>query len=260
MVLKIDDLAPQAREHYLALGQRYGSGSVLAQADKALHGLSLYAAALLLCGFGAEDALLLAESRDALAAQCVRREQAAAARHAGAMMHVDACQRGRRERQTARTMLRIALTRLVALGVEDAARQVQVALQQTRRLARVRALPEHLDILLAAMPQPDVASLIEGRGGPQAVQRAEQARTDLFATLAERASASPVTAEAEQRCLFAGMIVSLVRSANDAARLAARTQGTPSIAAAFKLTHLTPWRNRGRRGPSAPDAPAAAEP
>jgi len=87
------------------------------------------------------------------------------------------------------------------------------------------------------------------------VQRIEQAHAELRATMEERAGHTPVTLEAEQRNVLAGLIVSLVRSANNAARLAARSQAMPSIAAAFKLTHLAPWRNRGPRKPPAPEVP-----
>ncbi len=253
MVLNIADLAPQAREDYLALGQRYGYASVLAQADKAQHGLSLYPEALLLQGFGLEDAQILGEARVALIDQCARRDQAAIARKVGARMHVNARRTARRERQSGRTMLRIAVDRLVALGAEDVARLVETALVQTRRLASVKVLPDHLHTLLTAMRHPDVASILAGRGGPQAVQRIEQAHAELRATMEERAGHTPVTVEAEQRNVLAGLIVSLVRSANNAARLAARSQAMPSIAAAFKLTHLTPWRSRGPRKPPAPE-------
>jgi hypothetical protein len=41
-----------------------------------------------------------------------------------------------------------------------------------------------------------------------------------------------------------GMLVALVRSAGEAARLASRRLGLPSIAVAFRLTHLAPWRTR----------------
>lgn len=259
MVLDIADLAPQAREVYLALGQRYGSTSVVAQADKTLQGISRHADVLLLAGFGLEDAQILGQARDALVDQCTRRDQAALARRVGASMHTDALRTARRERQSGRTMLQIARGRLVALGAGDAARRVQVALDQTRRLSSVKALPDHLPTLLGAMRQPDVASIIAGRGGPQAVQRMEQALAQLRATMEERASHTPVTAEAEQRNVIAGLIVSLVRSANDAARLAARSQGLPSIAAEFKLTHLTPWRSRQRKSSAPPDlAPESA--
>lgn len=155
--------------------------------------------------------------------------------------------------------LKISASDSKSLGAGDAARRVQSVLDQTRRLSSVKALPDHLPALLGAMRKPDIASIIAGRGGPRAVQRIEQAQAQLRATMEERASHTPVTAEAEQRNVLAGLIVSLVRSANDAARLAARSQGLPSIAAERKLTHLTPWRTRQRKSSAPPEsAPESA--
>jgi hypothetical protein len=254
-----DDLAPQSRERYVALGQRYGSESVLAQADKALHGRAQHAAVLRVNGFGDEEWQLLAWGRDALAAQCTRRDLAAMARKVGAQRHVDVRRDARRVRLSSRTMLQIAMSRLLDGGASEAAVQVQTALQQTRRLSSVKALPVHLQILLAAMRRPEVAAILASRGGPEAEQRIEHAYDELRASMEERASHTPVTAEAEQRTLLAGLIVALVRSANDAARLAARSLGMPSIAAEFKLTHLAPWRRRQRKTPAPEPTPGAPE-
>src|SRR5688572_230638 len=90
MPLNIDQLAPGAREQYLALGERFGSRDTLAQANKTLNALAAYGAALADYGWTETDGADLADARDFLIAAGVERETERAGRKTTNKTLVDA--------------------------------------------------------------------------------------------------------------------------------------------------------------------------
>jgi hypothetical protein len=153
-----------------------------------------------------------------------------------------------------RGVLGTARNLLLEAGDEDSAQMVQIALDETSRLRDEAKLPMQLETLLAMLEHPVVAPLVVRRGGPEIAARIRETLDKLTGVSADAAAASPVMAAAEQQNILDGIVVTLVRSANAAAQVAAKRLGMPSIAAAFALTHL----ERARRG-SAPEEPAAPE-
>jgi hypothetical protein len=261
MAVDIDSLAPRARERYLALGPRYPATAVLDQANATLLGLEHHAPALLLHGFGLADARRLRDVRDALLAYLTTRTQARAGRAASRSNHATARRNARQERRCARAVLELAVGDLLEAGA-DAWLVPHTALQQTRRLASNDALPVQMDTLYQALSHAAVAPVVADRGGAEIAQRLNDARTELLAWNFENAAHPEVAATAENRNILCGIAITLVRSANAAARVAARRLGQPAIAVAFKLVHLEPPRKKRAAAapPASEPAPAAGEP
>jgi hypothetical protein len=254
MAVDIASLAPRAREHYLALGPRYPATAVLAQANATMLGLRQHGPALVTHGFGPSDARRLEEIRDALLAHLTTRTQARAGRQASRKTHASARRSAREERRCARAVLELAVADLLEAD-DDAWLVPHTALLQTRRLSSNAVLPVQMDTLYEALIHPAVAPMIVDRGGTEIAQRLTDAREELLACNYENAAHPEVTATAEHRTLLCGMAITLVRSANAAARVAARRLGKPAIAAAFKLVHLEPPRRKRTAAAAPPEEP-----
>jgi hypothetical protein len=104
---------------------------------------------------------------------------------------------------------------------------------------------------------PDDPHAGTGRASGQIAQRLTDARDELLACDYENAAHPEVAATAENRTLLCGIAITLVRSANAAARVAARRLGQPAIAVAFKLVHLEPPRRKRAAAAPPADEPAA---
>ena len=254
MAIDIESLAPRARERYLALGPRYPATAVLDQANATLLGLEHHGPALLSHGFGLADARRLQDVRDALLAYLTTRTQARAGRAASRSNHASARRNARQERRCARAVLELAVGDLLEAGA-DAWLVPHTALQTTRRLSSNDALPVQMDTLYQALSHAAVAPVVAERGGAEIAQRLSDARDELLACNYENAAHPEVAATAENRNILCGIAITLVRSANAAARVAARRLGQPAIAVAFKLVHLEPPRKK-----RAAAAPPASEP
>ena len=257
MAWSIDALAPAAREHYLALGRRYTAHQVLQQANKAVTAHAKYAVELAEDGFGIEDGQLLVELRDVLYAQVTVCSEASQARALSKRTQVDARRSARQERRSARLLLDRALVKLRDSGDTHTALAVKTSLEQTKRLRSAADLYNHLQLLHAALTHPLVVGVIATRGGDRATRRLVESRDALLAATRENASHPEVRAEVEAREVMEGVLVSLVRSAAEAARLSSRRLALPSIATAFRLTYLAPWRTRRKPGAQEPDTPTS---
>jgi len=172
-------------------------------------------------------------------------------------VHVDARRSARQERRSVRLLLGIALVKLRDSGDTQTALVVKTALEQTNRLRSPADLFNHLQLLHGALTHPVVVAVIATRGGARATRRLVEARDALSLATRENAGHPEVRAQVEVREVIEGVLVSLARSAAEAARLASRRLGLPSIATSFRLTHLAPWRTRRKSGAPEPDAPAS---
>jgi hypothetical protein len=258
MALNLDAMSPEARAHFLAIGERYATTNTLAQADKILLGLVLYGSVLALYGFGAEDAEDVAEARDALRAQDTGNAQAASQRKTIAQTGDDEIRTARQWRVAAITILKNSQRVLRQRGNRAVLAQVQSVLTRTSLLADDTQLPVHMQLLHATLTDPAVVPVVAGRGGRDAATELETRLPGVQAALGDRNEHPPSTAVSELRDVLDGIIVTLARNARAAARAAARALGQPAIAAAFELVHLDPPRTR-RASSEEPEAPASPE-
>lgn len=253
MTLDIATLAPRARERYLAIGRRYGSEDVLAQAHKTLLAHQKYGHLLVAYGFGLRDAERLAQGRDRLHASKVDRTHVSTDRKILRSSHTGARRRARDERICIRSVLELVLDTLYETDQHEAAGRVVGALEETEAQPRKdQKLLEQADTLEEVLVDPAVVAAMADRGGPDILLRLQQARADLNGTMRQRAGQPEIAAIADERDILDGIIVSLARAARKAARVAARHLGQPAIATEFKLTHL---RARPTSSPD-PDTPS----
>jgi hypothetical protein len=258
MALDIEAMAPEAIAEYLELGQRYPTANVLAQADKIVTGLVIYGPVLAENGFGAEDGADVVEARDELRVQETGTAETSSDRKAIAQNADDVVENARRRRRGAITILKNAQRPLRQSGDKPTLALVKSALSEARVLTEDSQLPRHLTVLLAALVEPAVSTVVAGRGGITATADLAVLKDSVRVALEQRAGHPPTTAAAERRDILDGILVTLARNARAAALMAARALGQPSIAAAFELVHLHPSRSR-REAPEAPAAPEAPE-
>lgn len=263
MTVDIDSLTPQARKHYRAIGERYGTEAVLAQADQTIRGLTMYGPLLIDSGFGTTDAERFIGARDLLLGKDGVVIQAKSNQKVLGKALSTARQDAKAERASGTALLTGAEAQMLETDLETA-RIVQTALADTKTAATDKALTDHLETMHGVLSLPALTEFVATRGGPPLLDRIAAARTTLIEAKRNRDGKTAVTAAAEHRNIIDGIIVSLARSANAAARAAARRLGQPAIAAAFKLDHLKPRRRRPAPvtepgEPETPEVPGSPE-
>jgi hypothetical protein len=239
----IDSLTPEAREFYRVIGERYPTEAVLAQADQILAGLVLYAAALAMHGFALSDGERVGSVRGRLLGKGDSIVQAKVDRKVLAKAVVTARRNAKAERATGTALLTGAEAQILETDPETAS-IVQTALSDTKVATTDKAVIDHLETMHEVLSLPALADFMATRGGTEVLERLEAARTALIVAKQNRSGKPVVNAAAERRNVLDGIIVSLARRANVAARAAARRLGQPAIAAAFKLDHLKSRRRR----------------
>jgi hypothetical protein len=252
MALDIDELPPEARERYHALGSQYATPNVLAQADRTRAALAKHGPALAPHGFGDEDGEELVDAHTVLKIEAGGYDQAESSRRVTGLTYTDTTGNAREERKSIRVVLKRAYRKLLDGKQYEAAREVDSALIKTRRLSGDKALPGQLQTLREALNLPAVVAITARRGGPETMARLDAVLSDLETVAAERAAGTPVTTASERRDIVDGIVVTLARAAYAAACQAARRLRQPSIAADFELIHLRPSRASGRTAPSEP--------
>lgn len=256
MALNIDAFAPRARERYLVIGRRYWTAAVLAQANKTLRALEKYALHVARHGFGPRDFERLRDGRDSLLAYETNRSQSAAERKLVTRANEDVEQRGRDARHGARAVLAVAGDEALEQGLDELAKRVDMVLSQTRLQPDEDVqLLDQLELLHTVIVLPELAELIADRGGPETVIDVATACDELTALVHARSDSAVDPATADARDIVDGYVVTLVRRARAASRVAARRLGQPALAEEFKLTHLRP---RYGTAPSNPEPPADA--
>lgn len=260
MALDIDGMSPEAQAFYLAIGERYTTPDVLAQADMSMHGLELYGPLLVPCGFGEEDAQDMSEAREEQRAQESSGAQTATDRKATTLNAADVIDEAKQRRQDAITIIKGTQRVARQRGNKAAMALVKGALSKTGALADDSALPAHLSVLQATLEDPAMVELVAGRGGPQCAIDLAAMQPAVRAALSDRTSHPATTAAAQRRDILDGILVTLARQARAAARRAARKHGQPAIAAAFELIHLEPRRTRKAPSTDVPELPVTPEP
>jgi hypothetical protein len=254
MALDLATISPEARRRYIRLGRRYQSPDVLAQAAQIVLALPEYGAVIARHGFGVEEQEQVVDAHGVLLEQQDSSNQAVAQHSITGQTYEDAIEKGKAVRQTTRTTCKSIDKAATEKDDLEVSRVVRTALTQTSRLRRNKFLVDHLSILYTAIATPIVLPYVESRGGADLIGSLQSTRAVLRTAQNARAGHTPVTVASETCDLLDGLIVSLARSARDAAEAAARHLGQPSIAAAFKLNHLR-RRSASSRSPQGPDGP-----
>lgn len=242
MPLDVSKISPAARATFIQNGRKFGSRDTLAQANKTLKGLETHAAKLEDHGFGPDDVNDLKSARDGLIAAGVSREDKRVDKKTTSQTYADSMRAAQQVRLRARSVLKSAMRVLIQSGgqaAEDAARAVNVVLGKGSVAGDdAEKLATQLDQLRAALEDSAVQPIVAGRGGPKAVADlkigAESLREASQMTTAPRGTPP----ETEQLDLLDGIILSLVRSAREAADAASKALGEPALVAEFELTEL----------------------
>ncbi len=239
MALDLDALSPEAREHYIAIGRRYGSELTLGQADDTLRALDGHAADVGPCGFGTRDTTRLSDGRDALLEAGVQRGGAKADVRAATAAFTSAMKLAKEARLRGDAILRGARSDLLDAGDTETVRAVDLTLDAITPVgSSAESLRDQLQRLKSTLALGPVADATADRGGPDATAAIDTALTTLRQADAARPG-KPGTPEETQRLdLVDGIIVDLVRRARRAARAAARARGLPALAKAFELDAL----------------------
>jgi hypothetical protein len=257
--LDLTKLSPNAREKYIRLGRRFGSDDTLKQANKTLEALHAHPGELDEHGFGADDALRLTEVRDALSIAGTGRETKITANKTTRKDYLAALTRAKLARSNARTILQNSLVPLHDDGQEDLVHKIEALLSQTSSLPLVgqdEALAAQLDILAGIWTDPLLATAANKRGGGKALKDLQDAVAVLRATAEER-QGTGTQLSTEQMDLLDGIIVTLCRSARNAAKQAAKESGSSALGNDFAVTHISEDRAKPTAPPDAPSAPPA---
>jgi hypothetical protein len=242
MPLDLSKIPPAARKALIQSGKRFGSGDTLSQANKTLNALETHLPKLEDHGFGPDDEDELKSARDALIAAGVSREDKRVDKKTTNRAYVDAVRGAQQVRLRARSVLKAArrvLGQSAGDAAQEAARAIDVVLGKGAVAGEdAEKLAVQLDQLRAAIEDSAVKPVVAGRGGPKAA-------ADLKACAEALREASQTTAaprgtpeETEQLDLLDGIILSLVRSAREAADAASKALGQPALVASFELTEL----------------------
>lgn len=253
-----------ARMKYLRLGRQFSSTLVLALANQYVEALVKHGAALVAHGYGADDALLMTDARDALQGASAGRTGAKGNKTTLSAGQRDALKAGRAARRSGRSVLVAGARTLRQAGgdaAEEAARGIDGILAATGKSPRYdgEALAAQLDAIRVKLVEPAVAAAVASRGGPAAVARLQAAATTLRVSIQKNAGAGTNEAT-ELMDLLDGLIVTLARNARKAALEAAAELGKPAIAEAFHMRELYAGKGEPREEAPAPPAPPSPSP
>lgn len=239
MALDLTKIPPEARAIFIEDGARFGSDDTLDQANQTLNAWALHGAKLVDYGFGTEDAKELQDARDALVAAGVGRETKRTSKKIDTVAHAAAVRSGQGVRLRARSVLGGARRVLLLAGKTEAVQRIDALLDgESVAATDAEGLAKQLDALQALLKEPSVADATANRGGPKAIADLEAQAQALRDAAKVKAVPRGTPVETETLDLIDGIIVSLARSAKDAAEAAARDLAEPAIATAFELSAL----------------------
>lgn len=238
MTIDVSALAPEARAHYLLLGERVTTPNALAQADKTIRAFVRFGAEVTDNGYGPDDHAYLSDTRDTLLARHTDRSEAMGVSKMAGVTYDVAERNAKDERLSGRSLLNTCVTPLRDTGKLQEAQRIQTLLKQTSAAPTDDVLLDHLKRMHLMLNEPFLVPLITGRGGPSIIARLQTARDNLLAAIRDDAAHPDVSAVSEERNILDGIIVVNTRNAYAAARVAARRLGQPAIATAFKLVHF----------------------
>ncbi|MBK9260820.1 MAG: hypothetical protein IPM54_13500 [Polyangiaceae bacterium] len=246
MALDLTTLSPEARAAFIKDGERFSSEDTLAQANQTLNAYATHGAKLADYGFDPADATELQDARDGLIAAGVGREAKRTSKKIDTAAHSAAMRNGQGTRLRARSVLGGAKRTLLASGNIATVQKIEALLERDSVAADdAEGLAKQLDALKDMLKEQAIADAAKNRGGPKAVT---DLGTDAQALRdAAKAKAEPrgTPAETELLDLLDGIIVSLARTAREAAEAAARELSEPAMATAFELSAL--YKRRAKK-------------
>ncbi|MDC3961424.1 hypothetical protein [Polyangium jinanense] len=239
MALDLTTLSPDVRAAFIKDGERFGSEDTLDQANQTLNAYLTHGSKLAPFGFVAEDAAELKDARDALIEAGIGRVSKRTSKKVDTAAHAAAIRDGQAIRLRARSVLAGAKRALLLAGKVDAVQKIDVLLGLDSVASDdAEGLAKQLDALRTALKEPVVAEAAKTRGGPQAALDLESRAQALRDAAKSKAEPRGTPVETETLDLIDGIIVSLTRTAREAADAAARELGEPAIATAFELSAL----------------------
>lgn len=261
MPLDLSAIAPAARKSLIQSGRKFGSNDTLAQANKTLKALESHAAKLADLGFGPDDIEDLQSARDALMAAGVSREDKRVGKKTTSQAYTDAMRAAQQIRLRARSVLKAAKRVLAHSGgqtADEAIRTIDSVLGNGAVAGEdAEKLAVQLEQLRTTLEIAEIKPAVAGRGGPKAVAdlktQAESLREASQTTAAPRGTPQ----ETEQLDLLDGIILSLVRSAREAADAASKALGEPALVAEFELTEIYgSGKSKAKAEAPTPNAPS----
>ncbi|MDI3283846.1 hypothetical protein [Polyangium sp. 15x6] len=251
MALDLTTLAPEARAAFIKDGERFSSEDTLEQANQTLNAYLTHGSKLVAFGFVAEDAAELKDARDALIEAGIGRESKRTSKKVDTAAHAAAMRDGQAIRLRARSVLAGSKRALLLAGQAGVVQKITVQLDRDSVAADdAEGLAKQLDALRAALKEPPVAEAAKTRGGPQAALDLESRAQALRDVAKTKAQPRGTPVETETLDLIDGIIVSLARTAREAADAAARELGEPAIATEFELSAL--YKRPAKKKPEEP--------
>lgn len=244
MTIDLTKIPPASRKELIEAGRRFSSEETLAQAEQTLKALAVHGPKLIEHGFGTEDETELKDARDELIDAGVGRETKRTSKRTAYVAQADAMRGAQQGRLRARSVLGNAqrlLMRTDGPEAESAVRTIDTLLKHTSVTGDdPERMASQLDLLKAGLTNDAVEKVVEKRGGPKAVEELEMHAEAL--RVASEATAGPrgTPVHTEQLDLIDGIILSLTRAAREAAEVASKTLGEPSLVAEFELSKLYP--------------------
>ncbi|MDC3961428.1 hypothetical protein KEG38_46840 [Polyangium jinanense] len=251
MALDLTILSKEARATFIKDGEKFGSEDTLDQANQTLNAYLTHGPKLAAFGFAPEDAAELKDARDLLIEAGVGREAKRTNKKVDTAAHATAMRDGQGIRLRARSVLAGSKRALLLAGQGGAVQKIVVLLDQESVAADdAEGLAKQLDALRAALKEPAVADAAKSRGGPQATLDLESRAQALRDAAKAKAQPRGTPVETETLDLIDGIIVSLARTAREAADAAARELGESAIATEFELSAL--YKRRAKKDDEAP--------
>lgn len=243
--IQLENVSAEKAAQLIKVGQRYGSGPVKEQAEQILGAFAQHKGVMVRYGFTEEDAEEIAQLVTMYPANLEERANKKVGRtvtSAALRAHVKG---GKQARLRGRAMLEAVGNRLAAGQSAatdpkaDAARLITATLSQTDALSReVEVLLSQLRLIAHCWTSKIIATEAAKRGGDEVIALLQAQIQTLDASLSDIQQAQTTSADTQRLDLIDGLIIERVREANRAAKVAAKTEGNPALADAFKLKHL----------------------
>jgi len=251
MGLDLKDFSPEARAAFIKDGEQFGSEDTLDQANATLNGYATHGDKLAQFGFAPEDAAELKDARDSLIEAGVGRESKRTNKKIDTVAHAAAVRNCQAIRLRAHAVLSGSRRQLLRESKTEAIQKIDALLARDSVAAEdAEGLAKQLDALQGVLKDPVIATAAKNRGGPQAVTDLESRASALRESAQAKAGPQGTPVETETLDLIDGIIVSLARSAREAANAAAKELGEPAIATAFELSEL--YKRRAKKKPEEP--------
>ncbi len=244
--IQLENISAEKAAQLIKLGQGYGSGPVKTQAEQILGAFTQHKGVVVRYGFTEEDAEEIAELVTMYPANLGERANKKVGRTVTSTALRAQVKGGKQARLRGRAMLEAVGNRLVAGQTAaatdpkaEAGRLIAATLAQTDAVSReVDALLAQLRLIAHCWTSKAIATEAAKRGGDEVIALLQTQIQTLDASLKDLQQATTTSADTQRLDLIDGLIIERVREASRAAKVAAKVEGNPALADAFKLKHL----------------------